>query len=98
MNTIRRTPEFIEWLANLKDPVAKAQIAMRLKRAAAGNFGDIAPVGNGVSEMRVHVGPGYRVYYIQQGRTVYILMNGGDKSTQKRDIARAIELAKVWRS
>jgi putative addiction module killer protein len=96
MNTIRRTPEFDAWLKSLKDGVGRAAIASRIKRAQGGNFGDAAPVGDGVFEMRIHFGPGYRVYYFQHGSTVYVLTNGGDKGSQQRDIARAKELAKHY--
>jgi putative addiction module killer protein len=77
----------------LKDPVGKAQIALRLDRAARGGFGDCEPVGGGVSEMRIHYGPGYRVYFTRRGTVLYLLLLGGDKTTQKRDIKRAIAMA-----
>ncbi|MDD2684686.1 MAG: type II toxin-antitoxin system RelE/ParE family toxin [Gallionella sp.] len=77
----------------MKDRIGKAQIALRLDRAARGNFGDCESVGAGVSEMRIHFGPGYRVYFTRRGNVVYLLLVGGDKSTQKRDIKRAIEMA-----
>lgn len=73
--------------------IGKAQIALRLDRAAKGNFGDCEPVGGGVSEMRIHYGPGYRVYFTRRDSVVYLLLLGGDKSTQKRDIKHAIEMA-----
>ena len=94
MNTIRRTEEFMAWISKLKDVAGKARIAARLKMAAAGNFGDHKSVGQGVMEMRLHTGPGYRVYYAQEGDTVYILLIGGDKSTQDKDIKKAHELWK----
>ena len=94
MNTIRRTEEFMAWISKLKDVTGKARIAARLKMAAAGNFGDHKSVGQGVMEMRIHTGPGYRVYYAQEGDTVYILLIGGDKSTQDKDIKKAHELWK----
>jgi len=94
MNTIRRTEEFMAWISKLKDVAGKARIAARLKMAAAGNFGDHKSVGQGVMEMRIHTGPGYRVYYAQEGDTVYILLIGGDKSTQDKDIKKAHELWK----
>lgn len=97
MNTIDRTAEFNDWLTGLADRVAKLRIARRIEAAEAGNFGDCAPVGEGVSEMRVHYGPGYRVYFTRIGRTVYLLLSGGDKSSQGRDIARALEMARSLR-
>ena len=92
MNELLRTPEFDEWLRALRDVAGKARILARLRSAALGNFGDCEPVGDGVSEMRIHAGPGYRVYYTRRGRTVYLLLCGGDKSSQKKDIRRAKEL------
>jgi len=91
---VRRTDQFIEWVNALRDARARAKIATRLVRLAEGNFGDVAPVGEGVSELRVHYGPGYRVYFVQRGAVVVILLCGGDKSTHPRDIAAAKTLAK----
>jgi putative addiction module killer protein len=93
MNTFYRTDRFDRWLAGLKDHKAKARIAQRIRSAEYGNFGDCKPVGGGVFEMRVHVGPGYRVYYTRRGDVVYVLLCGGDKSSQSKDIARAIDIA-----
>jgi putative addiction module killer protein len=93
MNTLQKSDEFDAWLIGMKDNIGKAQIALRLDRAAKGNFGDCEPVGEGVSEMRIHYGPGYRVYFTRRGAVVYLLLLGGDKSTQKRDIKRAMEMA-----
>lgn len=95
MNIFQKSDEFDAWLAGLKDPVGKARIALRLDRAARGNFGDCEAVGGGVSEMRIHYGPGYRVYFTRRGMVVYLLLLGGDKATQKRDIKRAIEMASL---
>lgn len=96
MNTLRRTDCFIRWYSRLKDIAAKARIAARLKYAALGNFGDCKSVGQGVMEMRIHVGPGYRVYYSQAEDMVYVLLLGGPKKTQAADIAEAQALwAKV---
>lgn len=95
MSTFLRTEEFDAWLADLKNKIAKARIAHRIRSAEHGNFGDCEPVGEGVSEMRVHVGPGYRLYYTRRGEVVYLLLLGGDKSSQKRDIKRAIEMART---
>ncbi len=97
MNTLIRTAEFDAWLSGLKDKVGRARIVQRMDAAMAGNFGDSEPVGKGVSEMRIHVGPGYRVYYTRRGEVVYLLLLGGDKSSQKRDIKRAIEMARNLR-
>jgi putative addiction module killer protein len=86
--------QFKSWLKSLSDARAKARIIDRIDAAEAGNFGDCAPVGEGVSEMRIHYGPGYRLYYTRKGKVVYLLLVGGDKSTQSRDIKRAIAMAK----
>ena len=94
MNTFIRSSDFDAWLSNLKDHKAKARILARLQSAVFGNFSDCEPIGEGVSEMRIHVGPGYRVYYIRTEKTIYFLLGGGDKSTQKKDITRAIKLAR----
>ena len=80
------------WFKGLKDERAKARILSRIDLAELGNFGDSEPVGEGVSEMRIHYGPGYRLYYARHDETVYLLLLGGDKSSQKRDIKRAIEM------
>jgi putative addiction module killer protein len=93
MVVFQKSDEFNTWLIGLKDHVGKAQIALRLDRAAKGNFGDCEPVGKGVSEMRIHSGPGYRLYFTRRGSVLYLLLLGGDKSTQKSDIKRAIEMA-----
>ncbi|MBZ9782413.1 type II toxin-antitoxin system RelE/ParE family toxin [Pseudomonas sp. REP124] len=84
---------FAIWLDSLKDTLGKARIIARIKAAEHGNFGDCAPVGASVHEMRVHHGPGYRIYFTRRGEVVYLLLVGGDKSTQKRDIKRAIQMA-----
>lgn len=89
MYTIHETHEFSSWLSALRDIRARARIVNRIKSAELGNFGDVEAVGDGISEMRIHVGAGYRVYFIKQERIVYLLLCGGDKSTQKRDIAKA---------
>jgi putative addiction module killer protein len=94
MNAFLRTEEFDAWLFALKDKVGRARIVHRIRSAEHGNFGDCEPVGEGVSEMRVHVGPGYRMYYTRRGEVVYLLLLGGDKSSQKRDIKRAIDMAR----
>lgn len=94
MKQIFATQIFDGWFASLRDVRAKVRIQARIDRAALGNFGDCAPVGEGVSEMRIHYGPGYRVYFAQRGLEVVILLAGGDKSSQTKDIARALELAR----
>jgi putative addiction module killer protein len=86
------TPEFDHWLAGLRDPKAKARIVARLISAELGNFGDTESVGERVSEMRIHTGPGYRVYFSRQGEVVYLLLCGGDKSSQWRDIKHAKQI------
>jgi putative addiction module killer protein len=93
MIEIKETLEFSDFFSNLSDEVARARIAARIRRFAGGNPGDVTPVGNGVSEMRIHYGPGYRIYFVQRGRTLVVLLCGGDKSTQRKDIARAKLLA-----
>jgi putative addiction module killer protein len=93
MLEIRQTEEFERWLKRLKDPAARAKVLIRLRRFAMGNPGDVRPVGSGVSEMRVDYGPGYRVYFIQRGALLIVVLCGGDKSTQQRDIRRATEIA-----
>ncbi|MGH9945771.1 MAG: type II toxin-antitoxin system RelE/ParE family toxin [Pyrinomonadaceae bacterium] len=87
-----RTPEFDEWLAKLRDQKGKARILARIRSADGGNFGDCEPIGDGVSEMRIHVGPGYRLYFCRKGKVVYVLLCGGDKSSQKRDIKIAKQI------
>ena len=95
MNTFFKSDEFNDWLSGLKDPVGKALIARRIERAEAGNFGDCEPVGEGVSEMLIHHGPGYRAYFTRREEVVNLLLLGGDRSSQKRDIKRAIEMARA---
>lgn len=95
MNTLLKSDEFDVWLTGLKDLVGKALIVRRIEAAEAGNFGDCEPVGEGVSEMRIHYGPGYRAYFTRYGEVVYFLLLGGDKSTQKCDIKRAKEMART---
>ena len=92
MNTIRKTDIFRTWLSRLRDHQARQRILGRIRRAAKGNFGDHHAVGDGVSEMRIDYGPGYRVYYAQEGATVYLLLLGGDKRTQDADIDKARDL------
>lgn len=82
-------------LAALKDNIGRARIALRIRSAEHGKFGDCEPVGEGVSEMRIHFGPGYRIYFTRRGEVLYLLLSGGDNSSQKRDIKRAIEMARA---
>ena len=89
-----RADAFDAWLNGLKDRRGKARILIRLLAAEQGHFGDCAPVGEGISEMRIHIGPGYRVYFTRRGETVYLLLAGGDKASQRRDIAMAKALAR----
>jgi len=91
---IRETETFSDWLRALRDAQARARIAARVRRLAFGNPGDVRPIGEGVSELRIHYGPGYRVYYVQRGAVLIILLCGGDKSTQGRDIEETKRLAK----
>lgn len=95
MYTILRTDEFSMWLADLEDHKAVARVLTRIRSAELGNLGDVESVGEGVREMRIHFGPGYRLYFTQRGKALLLLLMGGDKSTQKRDIARAKALAQT---
>jgi len=95
MNTILRTEAFDVWLAKLKDPSGKARIIERIRSAERDNFGDCEPVGHGVSEMRIHFGPGYRVYFTRVADVVYVLLCGGTKRGQQRDITKAQEMARL---
>ena len=95
MNVFHRTSIFDEWLTQLKDKTGKALILKRIRSAEIGNLGDCQPVGQGVSEMRVHYGPGYRAYFTRTGGVVYMLLCGGEKSSQQSDIAEAIGIAKL---
>ncbi len=94
MIEIRQTAEYESWFEKLRDLQAKARILARIRRLSLGNLGDVKPVGEGVSELRITYGQGYRVYMKQQGDVLVILLVGGDKSSQKRDIERAKELAR----
>jgi putative addiction module killer protein len=94
MVEIRKTETFAKWLDGLDDIRARARILVRIERLVAGNPGNVKPVGKGVSELRINYGPGYRVYYKKQGRSVVILLAGGDKRTQSRNIKTALRLAR----
>jgi len=97
MKKIRRAEPFIKWMKKLKDKIGKSLIASRISRLREGNPGDSGPVGEGISEMRIHYGPGYRVYYKDTGREVIILLCGGDKSTQQADIVNAQKIARLYK-
>ena len=94
MNTMVQSPTFSTWLRELRDEVAKALILRRMISAELGDFGDCEPVGEGVSEMRVHHGSGYRVYFVRRGMAVYMLLCGGNKASQKKDIRLAKKMAR----
>ncbi|MCU7918901.1 MAG: type II toxin-antitoxin system RelE/ParE family toxin [Candidatus Thiodiazotropha sp. (ex Dulcina madagascariensis)] len=91
---VRKTETYAKWIDGLRDIRARARILARVERLALGNPGDVAPVGEGVSELRIHYGPGYRVYFKQQGRELVILLAGGDKRGQAEDIKIALDLAR----
>jgi len=93
MYTVFQTEEFVTWLDELADKRVQIRIAARLRQAEAGSLGDWQAVEGDVSEMRVHFGPGYRLYFVRRGRIILVMLNAGDKSTQKRDIRRALKLA-----
>ena len=93
MYSIKPLPEFTAWLNGLKDGMAHRRSARRLEKAQKGNLGDVKPVGEGVFEMREHFGPGWRMYYVQHGAALIVMLGGGEKSTQAADIAKAIRLA-----
>ena len=94
MIEVRKTEIFTKWFSSLQDRKARVRIQARIDRVGMGNFGDVSPVGEGVSELRIFYGPGYRVYFVKQSSVVVILLSGGDKSSQKSDIAKAKEIAK----
>lgn len=97
MIEFKQTETFRKWRIRLKDERARALIASRLDRLAFGNAGDVRPVGQGISELRIDYGPGYRVYFLMRGKEIIILLCGGDKSTQDKDIEAAKRLAEEWR-
>lgn len=91
--TVKRLDEFSDWLKGLKDGLTRQRLNKRLRKAQLGNLGDVEPVGEGVFEMREHFGPGWRMYYVQRGDVLIVMLGGGDKATQLRDIAAAKKLA-----
>ncbi|MGB5834116.1 MAG: type II toxin-antitoxin system RelE/ParE family toxin [Thiohalocapsa sp.] len=93
MFTIKQTPEFAAWLSGLRDGLTRRRLARRLEKAQLGHLGDVKPVGGGVCEMREYFGPGWRMYYVQRGPVLILMLGGGDKSTQQADIAKAVDLA-----
>ena len=95
MIEVRQTDVFAKWFADLRDQRARARILVRIRRLSLGNPGDVKPVGEGVSELRIDHGPGYRVYFTARGERLVILLAGGDKRTQKRDIREALDLART---
>jgi putative addiction module killer protein len=97
MIVFKQTETFRKWRLRLRDQRIRALIASRLDRLAFGNAGDVKPVGQGISELRIDHGPGYRVYYVRRGETIIILLCGGDKSSQAKDIKTAKRLAAEWR-
>lgn len=96
MVEVCQTETFAGWLRKMRDENARARIQIRIRRLSLGNFGDVKPVGEGVSELRIDYGPGYRVYFAQRGNLLVLLLAGGTKKTQPADIAKAKELAKEW--
>ncbi|HAS50779.1 MAG TPA: addiction module killer protein [Gammaproteobacteria bacterium] len=91
MYTIKRTEEFTAWLKGIKDRLTRQRLNTRLRKAMLGNLGDIKPVGDGVFEMRKHFGSGWRMYYVQHGSLLIVILGGGDKATQTADIAKAMQ-------
>ena len=91
---IRQTEVYADWFSKLRDRQARARIDVRIRRLSLGNPGDVKPVEEGVSELRIDYGPGYRIYFVQRGATIVVLLAGGDKRTQNRDIQTALELAR----
>lgn len=96
MAEIKQTGTFLKWRTRLRDERARALIASRLDRLAFGHAGDVAPVGHGISELRIHYGPGYRIYFHKRGDSIIVLLCGGGKSTQAKDIKTAIRLSAQW--
>lgn len=97
MREVLKSATFDAWFSGLRDAQARARIAARIDRLALGNPGDVKPVGSGVSETRIDYGPGYRVYFIQRGAVIVVILCGGDKRTQTADIKRAFKIAEDWK-
>ena len=95
MYTVKRMPEFDEWLVSLRDSMTRIRLARRLEKVQRGLLGDVAPVGEGVSEMREFFGPGWRMYFVERDGMLIVMIGGGDKSTQSKDIVRAIALSRT---
>ena len=93
--TVKRLDEFSDWLKGLKDGLTRQRLNKRLRKAQLGNLGDVEPVGDGVFEMREHFGPGWRMYYVQHGAVLIVMLGGGDKATQTADIAKALSLRHI---
>ena len=94
MVEVRTTPTFDKWMDSLRDRAAQARVQVRIDRLSVGNFGDVRPVGDGVAELRIDYGPGYRIYFVRRGNTVVVLLCAGDKRPQSADIQRAKRIAK----
>jgi len=97
MVEVIQSDHFKKWISSLKDHVAKTRIIARIRNMMIGHAGDCKPVGEGIFEARLHTGPGYRIYFIRDKTTIIVLLCGGDKSTQQRDISRAKQIAQQWR-
>jgi len=97
MAEIVKSSIFEQWLTHLKDDRGKAKIQARIRRLSLGNPGDVKPVGDGISELRIDYGPGYRIYYLQHGMFLVVLLCGGDKATQSKDIVKAKSIAQQWK-
>lgn len=97
MYQVETTKDFDAWLDGIKDSLIRKRLGMRLRKAQLGNLGDVKPVGEGVWEMREFFGPGWRMYYIQQGSVLIVMLGGGDKSTQAVDIVASVELARLFK-
>lgn len=97
MVEIIKSDTFDRWLRKLHDPRAKARVEMRIRRLSLGNAGDVQPIGDGLSEMRIDYGPGYRVYFMHKNKVVVLLLCGGDKRTQTKDIVKAKRIAAEWK-